>query len=329
MFLALVLLSCKREDDASQAEEKSPALADGQAKATATSEQILRRDKLNSLIIPRVEFENTSLDEAVEFLTQISGFTDPETEQSRVGISFVIEKGSVTTGATGVDEELGGGGLLLGDDPSGPKIEHYHATHIPFGRAISQALALCNFDVFLGERYLIILPKGKKPAEEKNAILVWDEALEEAYLDEDSRWKAHAGEEIRRRLNSIILPKVDFENTPLDEALELLTQKAIEHSPDPEPTRQGIGFVIGKVLVTKDLQNPDEDLGGGGLLLGRDPNGKVIKRYQATDVSVGQAISDVCALVDLNVYITTRVVLMPKEQKPAASEDAILYKPEQ
>ena len=51
---------------------------------------------------------------------------------------------------------------------------------------------------------------------------------------------------ITNKLQTIVIPRVDFADTPLDEAMEYLTQKSIELDTDPDQTRKGINFVIEK-----------------------------------------------------------------------------------
>lgn len=132
---------------------------------------------------------------------------------------------------------------------------------------------------------------------------------------------------IREKLNTIIVPQIKFENTPLDEAIEYLAQKSIELDPDSEPTRRGISFVIETESVTT-TSGVDEDLGSNGLLLGTDPNAKIIENYHVTNTPLGKALSEVCELVDLKVYIDKIIVIMPKDNAPP-SKEAVLLWPEQ
>ena len=101
---------------------------------------------------------------------------------------------------------------------------------------------------------------------------------------------------ISNKLQNIIIPRIDFENTPLDEAMEYLTQKAVELDPDPETNRKGLGFVIEK-------GESDEMYDGGGLLLGNDPSSKVIDRLQLKDVPLGTALEYITSKTGLRYRI--------------------------
>ncbi len=50
------------------------------------------KDKLSRIRIPLVEFENTSVEEAMDYIRLRSRELDPAAEESRKGISFIIRK---------------------------------------------------------------------------------------------------------------------------------------------------------------------------------------------------------------------------------------------
>ncbi|MBK1834832.1 Amuc_1098 family type IV pilus outer membrane protein [Roseibacillus ishigakijimensis] len=99
---------------------------------------------------------------------------------------------------------------------------------------------------------------------------------------------------LTNKLQNIIIPRVDFADTPLDEAMEYLTQKSIELDPDPNPDRKGINFVIEKGSISGGASGPDEDLDGGGLLLGADPGSKSIDTLRLRNVPLATALEYVC-----------------------------------
>ncbi|MDQ8192219.1 YfbK domain-containing protein [Roseibacillus persicicus] len=68
---------------------------------------------------------------------------------------------------------------------------------------------------------------------------------------------------INNKLQNVIIPRIDFENTPLDEAIEYLTQKAFELDTDPNPERKGVNFVLEQGAV-----HPAYGDNNGDLLLG-------------------------------------------------------------
>ncbi|MEM9080599.1 MAG: von Willebrand factor type A domain-containing protein, partial [Verrucomicrobiota bacterium] len=80
------------------------------------------------------------------------------------------------------------------------------------------------------------------------------------------------------KLRSIVVPEIDFENTPLEEALEYLTQQTIELDADPDEATRGVSFVI--------ENGRDED----ALFLSEGSSGKVIDGLKLEDVPLGTAL---------------------------------------
>lgn len=108
---------------------------------------------------------------------------------------------------------------------------------------------------------------------------------------------------LTNKLQNIIIPRVDFENTPLDEALEYLTQKTLELDPDPDPERKGVNFVLEKGFVDSGFAEVDEELGGGGLLLGNDQSEKSIDVLQLTDVPLATALEYIASKTGLRYRV--------------------------
>ncbi|MDP0490958.1 MAG: type II and III secretion system protein [Verrucomicrobiota bacterium JB023] len=87
---------------------------------------------------------------------------------------------------------------------------------------------------------------------------------------------------ILNKLRTIKLPIVDFEDTPLTEAMEFLTQKSIELDPDPNSDERGINFVVERSTVSSNA-GADTDL-DGGLGLGSSSGGEVIDNLRLRNV---------------------------------------------
>lgn len=119
-------------------------------------------NKLQNIIIPQVDFADTPLDEAMEFLTQKSIELDTDPDPSNKGINFVIDKGSVSGGAAGVDEELGGGGLLLGDDPTSKKIDVLRLRNVPLATALEYVTNKTGLRYRVDEYAVTLLPLGSE-----------------------------------------------------------------------------------------------------------------------------------------------------------------------
>ena len=119
-------------------------------------------NKLQNIIIPRIDFADTPLDEAMEYLTQKSIELDTDPDPARKGINFVIDKGSVDTGAAGVDEELGGGSLILGDDPSSKKIDVLRLRNVPLATALEYVCSKTGLRYRVDEYAVTLLPIGSE-----------------------------------------------------------------------------------------------------------------------------------------------------------------------
>ena len=116
---------------------------------------------------------------------------------------------------------------------------------------------------------------------------------------------------ITNKLQNIIIPTVDFADTPLDEAIEYMTQKSIELDADPDPTRKGINFVIEKGSVSSS-SGPDEDLSGGSLLLAEDPGSKNIDVLRLRNVPMSTALEYICSKAGLRYRVDEyAVTLLP------------------
>jgi len=95
--------------------------------------------KLRSIIIPVVDFEDTSVEEAVDFLRMRSIELDHlELDPTRKGINFFIRKPKVSGG--GADAGLtadGGLGLGLGADPSSARIAELRLRNVPLATVLT------------------------------------------------------------------------------------------------------------------------------------------------------------------------------------------------
>ena len=127
---------------------------------------------------------------------------------------------------------------------------------------------------------------------------------------------------ITNKLQNIIIPRVDFADTPLDEAIEYLTQKSIELDTDPDQTRKGINFVIERGSVSGGSSGPDEDLGGSSLLLAEDPGTKKIDVLRLSNVPMSTALEYICSKAGLRYRVDEyAVTLLPIGS--ASSDDLV------
>lgn len=112
------------------------------------------------------------------------------------------------------------------------------------------------------------------------------------------------------KLEGIVIPSIDFENTPLDEALEYLTQKTLELDPDSDSTPKGVSFLL-EPSAEENLEElaGERDL-GAGLLLVDDPSQKKIDRLKLENVPLGTALDYITAKTGLRYSIKGGVVTL-------------------
>ncbi len=61
----------------------------------------------------------------------------------------------------------------------------------------------------------------------------------------------------RRKIDNIIIPSIDFEDATVEEAIEFLRQKAIEHDPmETDPSRKGISFILRNKVAPGGIAEP-------------------------------------------------------------------------
>ncbi|MCW1913563.1 hypothetical protein OJ996_08255 [Luteolibacter sp. GHJ8] len=110
---------------------------------------------------------------------------------------------------------------------------------------------------------------------------------------------------IREKLKSIIIPKVDFEGTTLEESVDFLCLRMAELDPDPdlEPTQRGVkvGF---RVAAGEDIfERPLSEW-----------SSRRIRDIARNDVSAWELLYEIARETGMKVEITeTGIEMMPRE----------------
>ena len=126
-----------------------------------TNGRITITNKLQNIIIPIVDFEDTSLSEAIEYLEQKSRELDSDPDPNRKGINFVVDRGSISSaGGGGLDAELGGADTLLGGDPSDSKIDSLRLRNVPLATALEYVVNKVGLRYRVDEYAVTLLPAG-------------------------------------------------------------------------------------------------------------------------------------------------------------------------
>ncbi len=98
-------------------------------------------EKLRNIIIPSINFEDTTVEEAIDFLRLRSRELDTmELDPAKKGVNFVIRRPRPTVaggaGDAGLDAGGGDGLPTLGADPSALRINELRVTNVPLGVAL-------------------------------------------------------------------------------------------------------------------------------------------------------------------------------------------------
>jgi len=110
--------------------------AGGPVQATDGATYILQ--KLKTIVVPVIDFEDLSVEEAIDYLRVRSIELDPELDPDKKGVNFVIR--TPNAGGGGADAGLdagGGGGLLDGGGIGETKIERLFLRNVPLSEALN------------------------------------------------------------------------------------------------------------------------------------------------------------------------------------------------
>jgi beta-lactamase regulating signal transducer with metallopeptidase domain len=126
---------------------------------------------------------------------------------------------------------------------------------------------------------------GKETARESDPVLPINEPAREVIL---------------KKLNSIIIPRIEFQDTTVEEAIEFLRLRAAElDSLESDPARKGVNFVI-----RHPRPAPAKGVAAPPLL---------IRELKVRNVSLGRAIQYICELANLRYTVDdTAVILAPR-----------------
>lgn len=126
------------------------------------------QQKLNNIIIPVVNFDNTTVEEALDFLRLRARELDPETDPSKKGLNFVIRKPRVVGGDAG---DAAAGDDLGADLGGGPAVESLRIKelklrNVPLGQVLQYICDAARLRYKLDEHSVILLPLGNVEADD-------------------------------------------------------------------------------------------------------------------------------------------------------------------
>ncbi|MFD2160437.1 Amuc_1098 family type IV pilus outer membrane protein [Rubritalea tangerina] len=125
---------------------------------------------------------------------------------------------------------------------------------------------------------------------------------------------------IRRKLQNITLPVVDFSDVTVDQAIDILRQRARElDTLELDPQKKGVNFVVRTPTVVGAAADDDgaSEFGGGAK-----PGSKTISSLQLRNVPLEVAVQQICDVTGLRYKVEDyAVVLLPATD----FDDAELY----
>lgn len=214
---------------ATRAQDRAPAnpAVDSEEAAVAKLTK-----KLQTIIIPRLEFRDATVTETVDcFRRMFTGFDEPN--PARGDMNFVLNLGAMPA------SEL-------------PRIT-VSLTDIPVLEALKYVTGLANLKFKVERSAVVIVPLDAK-TKPASAPLV----------------RAAPGErtiqgKVSGKLNSIIVPQLHFRDATLREAVDFLKKKTVDlDTAEPDPARRGFSVVLklppttgdsGEKRITLSLKN--------------------------------------------------------------------------
>jgi general secretion pathway protein D len=122
---------------------------------------------------------------------------------------------------------------------------------------------------------------------------------------------------ITRKLQTIIIPKIDFEDTTVEEAIDFLRLRASElDTTELDPARKGVNFVIRRPRVAAAAAAPDAGAPAGGgealPLVGTDPGTLRVRELRIRNVPLATALKYICDQTKLRYKVDDfAVTLVP------------------
>jgi len=195
-----------------------------------TANELLLK-KLSSIVIPSINFNNATVAEVFQFLRQKTQELDPtETNPKKRGVKFEIQPPD----------------SVAGKPENGAKItlQLQNAPLLTALQYICEAADL-SYIVIASDDAVIIFP-GKKGA-----------------LNPAAPENSPAKESLQKKINSIIIPSINFTDASVADAIQFLRQRsqALDTS-EPDPQKRGVNFALGlpesspaDPKITLQLQN--------------------------------------------------------------------------
>lgn len=243
-----------------------------ESEAVDPVEEILA-NKMRSIIIPRIDFENVTVEMAMDYLRfRAAGLETEEPDPTKRGFSMVI-RSPRSSEAPDVSNQTDDD--LLGNDIASSGITELRLKNVPFATALRYICIMTCLQCGVDESRLTISPKAPNTA--------WNDVG--SLLGEKGDSSV-----ISTKIGQITIPRVDFENTSIYEAVDYLRLKSAEIE-----NPRAINYVV---HVPNGMTIPDID------------------KLQLQDATIEEILKQICAKTGMRYEVEEyAVVLIPKDLK--------------
>jgi hypothetical protein len=234
----------------------------GAAEMSAAQREAAIRSKLMQIIVPRLDLREASIREALDFLKAKSVQLDPGSGQEIVNVTLKID-GSISPTV----------------DPNVPMVTLCLA-NIPIWEALRYMAEIGHLKMRIGERALELSP---------------DDAIASP-----GKAPARSAGPVAAKLAQIIIPKLEFREASLIEALDFLRFRAAAlDQAEPDPRKRGVNLVYVPPLTSSKAAAPPK------------------LSLTQTNVALGEVLGQIAALAGVEMAVEEyAVVLRARSAKP-------------
>lgn len=238
--------------------EEKKAVVEEEVKELDSLEVIVA-GKLNQIIIPRLDFEELTLEEAIDFLAIRTKELDQSEPIEMRGMGFVIR---------------------LEPNVSSPGIPELRLRNVSVAAALRYICLMTDMRCEVDDRVTLLPRDPKTPWDSFGSVL--EEKGDARYIENKIRY--------------ISIPRVDFENTSIHEAIDYLRLRSLELDVTTiDSGRKGINFVL---YLPKDVAPP------------------YIDKLQRANASFEEVLKEICIKTGMRYELDQySVILVPKDLK--------------
>jgi hypothetical protein len=228
--------------------------------------------KLKTIRIPAIEFADTSLEEAIDFIRlEVGTLEAAETDYLRRGLNLVSMPPAHAPAAPGAES-------------GGPRIKELRLHDVPLGEALH---AICEAT---GMRYRV----------DDWAVTLLPAAQPEKPRDQPEVEATPEAAAMMAKLKEIIIPVIEFDDTSVVEALDFFRLRQPGVREDGSPAEKKLEFT---------LRDPAGDAYDEAAE-GRGPGALRIKELRLRNVPEIEAVRYVCELTGLRCQVNAKGVVL-------------------